>query len=81
MAFAHLLHVVLLQHSSFLGLDDSVASLRSCRPCAPAHEGLVAVPKAARQFRGYILLGLGLDLLLDDTLNHGFIVRGGSLFG
>lgn len=46
---------------------------------APLQERVsLAVWSGGRGFRRYILLGLGLDLLLDGTLSHGFVVRGGS---
>jgi hypothetical protein len=80
--FANLLQVGLFQHSSLLGLDDSVAGLRTSGSCAPRCEKeSVAESLGGGRVRRYALLGLGLDLLLDGILGHYFVVRGGIFFG
>jgi hypothetical protein len=59
--FAHLLQVGLFQHSSLLGFDDSVASLRTSGSCAPrcekesVVESWVAVDFADTHFLGSVL--------------------------
>lgn len=75
-AFANLLHVGLLQQGSLLGLDDSIAHLRTSRPCAPTTKKKSVANSQSKNFFENILLGLGLDLLLDGSLSHGYIVRG-----
>jgi hypothetical protein len=72
-SFAHLLEVCLLQHSSLLGLDDSVASLRTSGSRAPRWQKVSVLQSLkAMGVCSYALLGLGLDLLLDRILGHCF---------